>query len=224
MSARSASSTLAATPVARWLPLGLVAGPVLFTVAWLVLGFVSPGYTAWGAYIPYSPIHQGVSGLGLGPTGPFMNAAFLANGVLTAAGVVDVFRAIPELSRRARWICAALLMLPALGSVTDGVFTLDAFLLHNLGFGLVLTTVVSFPVTGVLLRRVPSWRGFGTWLIAGGPLTLALTAAFFMTFTPTIAGAETGIAGLMERLLILEVQAWYVALGWLAFRNQGETK
>ncbi|MDP8960228.1 MAG: hypothetical protein M3N32_01150 [Actinomycetota bacterium] len=61
----------------RWLALGAVVGPSLFTLAWLVLGFLTPGYTLWDLQIaPYSAVHQPVSGLGLGPTGPFMNAAF----------------------------------------------------------------------------------------------------------------------------------------------------
>ena len=52
----------------RWLALGAIVGPVLFTLAWVVLGFLSPGYTAWGIRIaPYSPISQPISGLGLGP-------------------------------------------------------------------------------------------------------------------------------------------------------------
>jgi hypothetical protein len=36
---------------ARWLALGAVAGPVLFTVAWLILGVLSPGYTLFGTLI-----------------------------------------------------------------------------------------------------------------------------------------------------------------------------
>ena len=59
--------------------LGAAAGPAVFTLTWLVLGFVSRGYTAWGVYVPYSPIHQGVSGLGLGETALYMNAAFIVN-------------------------------------------------------------------------------------------------------------------------------------------------
>src|SRR5438105_328413 len=71
-------STPAAPKAARWLALGAIVGPVLFTVAWLVLGFLSPGYAAWGTWIgPYSPIHQGISGLGLGVTAPYMNTAFV---------------------------------------------------------------------------------------------------------------------------------------------------
>src|ERR1700719_2319464 len=73
--------------LAPWLSLGAGAGPILFTIAWLVLGFLSPGYSLWGTRIaPYSPISQPLSGLGLGPTGPYMNAAFVLHGLLILAG------------------------------------------------------------------------------------------------------------------------------------------
>ena len=43
-----------------------MAGPALFTLAWIVLGFLNPGYTLFGIRIePYSPISQPSSGLGL---------------------------------------------------------------------------------------------------------------------------------------------------------------
>ena len=215
-----------ARPAARWVALGTVAGPVLFTLGWFVLGFVSPGYTMWGIRIaPYSVVSQPLSGLGLGPTGPFMNAIFMLSGLLMVVGAVGVFRSIPELSPAARWIGTTLLALPGLGAAIDGLFTLEHFFLHFVGFGLALTTVVGFPVVGYLLRRIPSWRGFGSWLIAAGPVTLALTVLYFATFTPTIEGVQHGVAGLTERLLVLELQAWYVALGWLAFnKSKGDSR
>jgi hypothetical protein len=206
----------------RWLPLGAVAGPVLLTLGWLVLGFISPGYTMWGARVaPYSAISQPLSGLGLGSTGPFMNAAFILSGLLMMAGAFGIFQAIPELGPRARWTGTVLLALPGVGAVVDGIFTLEHFFLHFVGFGLALTTVVGFPVIGFFLRRVPTWHGLGTWLIVAGPVTLALTVLYFATFTPTIEGIQHGVAGLTERLLVLELQAWYVVLGWLAFRRAG---
>ncbi len=206
-------------------PLAAVAGPVLLTLAWFVLGFMNAGYSLWGTRIaPYSAISQPLSGLGLGPTGPFMNTAFVLSGLLMMAGAIGVFRAIHELGARTRWICTALLALPGLGAVIDGLFTLEHFFLHFVGFGLALTTVVGFPVIGVFLRRVPGWRGFGSWLIVAGPVTLALTVLYFATFTPTIEGVQHGVAGLTERILVLELQAWYVALGWLAFtRPKGDS-
>jgi hypothetical protein len=114
------------------------------------------------------------------------------------------------------------LALPGLGSVMDGMFTLEHFFLHFLDFGLALTTVVGFPIVGYLFRRVPCCRGFGSWLIVAGPLTLALTVLYLATFTPTIEGIPHGVAGLTERILVLELQAWYVAIGWLVFRRRGQ--
>jgi hypothetical protein len=198
------------------LALGAILGPVVFTLGWLVLGFISPGYTMWGVHVaPYSAISQPLSGLGLGPTGPFMNAAFIVSGLLLMAGAVGVFASISELGPVARWTCTAVFALPGVGAVIDGIFTFENFLPHFFGFGLALTTVVGFPVVGFILRRIPSWRNFGTWLVAAGPLTLALTVLYFMTFTPTVEGIQHGVAGLTERLLVLELDAWYVAIGWL---------
>ena len=209
----------------RWLALGAVGGPVLFTVAWLALGFVSPGYTAWGVHIaPYSPISQSISGLGLGPTGPYMNAVFVLSGVLMMVGAAGICLSIRDLSAVARWTCLALLALPGLGSVLDGLFTIESFFGHSVvGFGLILTSVLGLPAVGWLLRSVPGWHRIGTWLLLSGPLTLALAVLYFASFTPTATGAETGIAGLTERMLVLEIQAWYVGLGWLAFGRPAGT-
>src|SRR5260370_7110563 len=103
-----------------WLALGAVAGPAVLTLAWFVLGFISPGYTMWGTRIaPYSIISQPLSGLGLGPTGPLMNAAFIASGLLIVAGSVGVFRAIPALSPSPPSIRTVLLPLPRLRSLLD---------------------------------------------------------------------------------------------------------
>src|SRR6266566_5038358 len=205
----------------RGLALGAVVGPVLFTLAWVVLGELSPGYTAWGIRIaPYSPVSQPISGLGLGITAPFMNTAFVFSGLLILAGVVGMFQGIREMDTLARWSCTVLLALSPLGMVVDGIFTLESFLPHTVGFLLATASpVLSFVVIGLLLRRVKSFRRFGTSLLLGSPLTLALVVLYFLTFSPTVAGIQTGVAGLTERLLAVEVHAWLVALGALAFRR-----
>jgi Protein of unknown function (DUF998) len=204
-------------------PLGAVVGPVLFTLSWSVLGFLSPGYTLWGTKIaPYSPLSQPVSGLGLGPTGPFMNTAFVLSGLLLLVGVTGAFQSIREMGTVARRTCSALLALSPLGVIADGVFTLESMLLHSVGLFLAAATpVLSFLVTGRLLRRVPRWRRFGNWLLLGSPLTLVLLVLFFATFNPTTSGAGRGVGGLVQRVLIIEVHAWFVALGWLAFSGSG---
>src|SRR5438067_12324216 len=156
-----AKPAVQASPEAiRWLALGAAAGPVLFTLAWVVLGFLSPGYTAWGTRIaPYSPISQGISGLGLGITAPFMNTAFVLSGLLILVGVVGIFQGIREMGTLARWSCTVLLALSPLGMVVDGFFTLESILPHTAGFLLgCATPVLSFVVIGLLLRRVKSFR------------------------------------------------------------------
>jgi hypothetical protein len=222
VSAGFAQPAAQASPQApRWLALGAVAGPVLFTLTWVVLGELSPGYTAWGTRIaPYSPISQPISGLGLGPTGPFMNAAFVLSGLLILTGVVGIFQSIREMGALARWSCTVLLVLSPLGMAMDGIFTLESFLPHTVGFLLATASpVLSFVVIGLLLRRLQSFRQFGTWLLVASPLTLLLVVLYFLTFTPTVAGIQTGVAGLTERILGIEVHAWLVALGALAFRR-----
>ena len=224
--AGTARVTTATTPGrrgARWMSTGLVVGPVLFTGAWLLLGFVSPGFTMFGTRIaPYSPMSAGISGLGLGVTGPYMNAVFVLTGLLMLLGVIGALYSIPPLRGAERWRCIGLLALTPVGAIIDGFFTVESFLPHFvgavLGFG---SPVVSFVVTGRVLRRVAAWQAFGTWLIAGSPLTLVLMVLYFATFTPTAAGARSGVAGLTERILVVEVLAWFAALGWLAFRGRG---
>ena len=212
---------LATPETVRWLALGAVAGPVLFTLAWFVLGFLSPGYPLFGTLIaPYSPISQPVSGLGLGPTAPFMNAAFVLGGLLLLVGVVGTFQGIREMSAGARRSCTVLLALTPLGMIVDGLFTLESVVLHLVGFLLAVgTPVVSFLAAGFVLRGISGWRRFGTWLLLGSPLTLVLVALFFGTFDPAASGAGLGVAGLTQRLLVVEVHAWFVALGWLACRR-----
>ena len=205
----------------RWLALGAVAGPALFTFAWFVLGFLSPGFTLFGTLIaPYSSISQPISGLGLGPTGPFMNAAFVLGGLLLLAGVIGIFQGIGEIGAVSRSGCMALLALSSLGMVICGAFTLESFFLHFVGFLLgVATPVLGFLVTGLVLRRIPRWRRFGMWLLLGSPLTLLLVILSLVSFDPVASGAGLGVARLTQRILVVEVDAWFVALGWLAFRR-----
>ena len=215
--------TPASSETSRWLALGAIAGPVLFTIAWLFLGFISPGYTAWGVRVaPYSPISQPISGLGLGITAPYMNAAFVLSGLLILIGVVGTLHNIRQMTAGARWACGVLLAFLAVGMAMDGIFTLEAGALHFMGFGLAMIgPLLGFVVTGLALRRIPSLRRFGTWLLLGSPLTLGFVVLYFATFSPTVAGTQSGVAGLTERILVTEVLAWYVALGRLAFRRRG---
>lgn len=207
------------TTASSWLTLGLVVGPVLFTVAWFVLGFLNTGYALWDIHVEeYSAVSQPVSGLGLGNTAPYMNTAFVVSGLLVIGGAFGFVSRFNEWQPRTRWFLGGLLALHGLGAVIDGFFTLESADLHFLGFLFAVTPIVTFLILARYLRRIPRWRRLGTQLRWASPLTLILVAAFFATFDPTATGS--GVAGLTQRLLILEIQFWFVVLGWTATRHR----
>jgi Protein of unknown function (DUF998) len=218
----SASTQKASRDWSRRLALGAVAGPILFTVAWLILGALSPGYTVSGTWIsPYSAISQPISGLGLGETARYMNTAFVISGVLLLAGVIGVARTLPPGGRPvARIVSAILLGLAPVGLIIVGLFTLDSPLRHLAGAMLVLATpVVSFLVTGWYLRGVPGWHRFGNRLLLASPVTLVLFIVYNLSFSQAAVAAGHGVAGLTQRLLFVEILGWFVAMGWLAYRR-----
>jgi hypothetical membrane protein len=223
----SPSSTGTARPRwLRWLPLGAVAGPVLFTAGWVILGAVSPGYTVAGTWIsPYSAITQPISGLGLGETGPYMNSMFIISGVLLLAGVIGVVLALPPGGRRVtRIVSSILLALSPVGLIIIGLFTLDSPAMHLFGAMLILATpVISFLITGLHLRGLPEWHRFGNKLLVAAPLTLVLFVLYTVSFDQVAVAAGHGVAGLTQRLLFVDILTWFAAMGWLAFRRTSET-
>lgn len=208
-----------ATDVKRWSAWGAVVGPIQFTVTWLVLGFVSEGYALWDDWIDYSPVGQPISGLGMGATAWTMNVSFVALGVLLIVGARGICAAIPDLTPRARRACAVLLGTVGVGAILDGLFNLESILLHSLGFFLVISTVIGFPIVGRLLLKVPEWRSLGRGLVFAGPITLVLSVGYFASFDPIAAGRGEGVAGLTQRVLVTWIFAWYVVLGWRAARS-----
>lgn len=210
-------------PAARTLALGAVIGPVLFTLAWLVLGFVSTGYTLFNhTFTDYSPVSQPISGLGMGATAGYMNTAFVVTGAILIIGVAGVIRTTDGTGRPGlRRAALVLLAGTGLGQLLCGLFTLEAMIPHMLGFLLALgLPIVSFAVAGRYFRHQPGWRKFGTWLMTlGSVLALLLLVAFFAAFQPTADGAEHGIAGLVQRAGVIHVHAWFVVMGWLAHRS-----
>jgi hypothetical membrane protein len=219
----SMSTGTAGSQWPRRLALGAIAGPALFTAAWLILGFVSPGYTVFGTWIsPYSPISQPISGLGLGKTAPYMNAAFIASGLLLLAGVIGVARSLPAGGRPVlRRAGVTSLALAPLGLIVVGLFDLEKPALHLVGAMLILATpVVSFLLIGLYLRGVPGQRRFGNALLLASPLTLALFVIYNLSFSQAATAAGHGTAGLTQRVLFVEVLVWFVAMGLRARRGR----
>lgn len=221
----SKAAAPAAPQAARWLTLGAVIGPVLFTLAWIVLGVLQPAIqTDYGVMGGLSgAISNPISGLGVGPNAPLFNAVgFVLSGLITFVGVVAVFQTTRATGREAlRAVCMVLLALSPLGMALAGVFTLKTSVMLHLAAALVafLAAIAGFVAAGFYFRQTPRWRRFGNWLLVAAPLSLALMVAYFVSFNIATVAAGAGVAGLTERIFVLEVHAWYVALGWLAWRQ-----
>jgi hypothetical protein len=134
--------------------------------------------------------------------------------------VIGIFHNIKEMSSRARWICIALFALSPIGMVLCGLFTLESIMLHLIGFLLAVgSPVAGFVVAGLVLRGIPSWKQFSRWLFLGSLLTAILIVLFFQMFSPTEAGNGVGAAGLIQRMLTIEIHGLIAALGWRSFRR-----
>jgi len=195
------------------LTLGAIIGPALFLLAWLLLETIRAGY---------SPISQPISALAIGQNGVYMRIAFLLDGLFTTIGVITVFRGLKnKLSTATLWICALLMSLSPLGLLWAGIFTMNMLVLHTLGAVVACgIPIITFPIVGFKLRRVLGWRSFGTWmLIVGCLLTLILLVGFDTSVPVSEMATGGGAYGLWQRVLFIEVQAWYVALAWLGFRQ-----
>jgi ubiquinone/menaquinone biosynthesis C-methylase UbiE/hypothetical membrane protein len=197
---------------ARLLPLAAIGGSILFDVAWMLMGHLRVGY---------SSLSRPISALAIGADGVFVRTAFLLYGALVTVGTVSALRSVKqELGAVAHWACTLLLILSPLGILWAGIFTMDAMVFHiagaQVGCG---TPIIVLPIAGLLLRRAPSWRRFGTWMLLGGPLTIALTAGFMQSVPLSAMATGGGTFGLWQRALFLEIQAWYVAIAWMALRE-----
>jgi hypothetical membrane protein len=127
----------------------------LFVGVFTLAGFLRPGY---------SPIHQAISDLGVGPNGWLLNGSLVINGLLLLGFTVSFAWCMRSVfSRGWRWSSGALLALHGLGLVTAGIFTEapSTLTIHWLvGASLAFFgPVVAFLITGLALRRDPLWHG-----------------------------------------------------------------
>ena len=208
----------------RFISLGAIAGPVLFLIAWLVLGLAQPAMKGEYGVIGgvQGTVTNPISALGVGPHAGLFNSAFIACGLLTLAGALATLHAVrPAEPTTTRGWSAVLLGLSPVGLTLAGFFTLAASLvMHNIAAILIFVVpIAAFPVSALYLRRAARWHRLRMCLFAGSPLTLGLLVLFVVNFHLSAVVAGTGIAGLTERLLISEIHACYVILGWSGFRG-----
>lgn len=163
------------TSTARVLALAGIAGPLLFTAAFILQGFLRPGY---------SHVAEPVSALATGPNGWIQDLNFLVWGPLMIAYAVGLHLGI----RRSRYGLAgpALLVLSGIGLVVAGIFPArDATGAFSVGPGHLTGALLTFLGAGTGLiaisRRMTGdaqWRGAARYALACG---IAIVVLFLVT-------------------------------------------
>jgi len=202
--------------LARWLALAGLVGPIAFVLVFTLAGAIRPGY---------SPIHQAVSDLGVGSNALLLNGAGIVNALLMAAFVVGFhLRMQNVIGASLRWLCSALLMLAPIGLATSAIFTEApaTLAIHwHVGANLLFAgPLLAFLVVGFALRRNSAWRAWGNYSLVACALTLAINVAMTVVWTPGSPIAPLHLGGLAERVLLIEVLAWYGLFGWRLFRME----
>lgn len=197
-----------------------LAGMVAFDAIWVVLGLINDGYTLFDTVIEgYSAVHQPISGLGLGSTATAMNTAFIAYGLVSLVGAAATSVLVASAAPSLRWPTLITFGMHGTGSILVGAFTLESMALHSLGFMLVLAPIVGFVVIGRRLTAA-GFAPIGRLLVrVAGPLSALLVIAFFVSFNPDAAGEGRGVAGLTQRLLIVDLELWIAAIVAFAHRH-----
>ncbi|MDQ2902356.1 MAG: DUF998 domain-containing protein [Chloroflexota bacterium] len=216
------------TPLLLWLSCGTIAS-VLFTITYLIEGVTRLDYSAW---------QQAISALSLGPGGWVQQVNFAIFGVIviwTAFG----WRRFLKGGVGATWY-PIFRVFEGLGLIVDGFFSQDpAFgypkgviltppTLHGtihviFAFMSITAIACGFFVLARRFAREPHWRGWATYSVINGILTIALIATF-----GALNGQHSEVAGLFERLstsvgtiwgLIFFTRLW-LGTGFGSFQRQ----
>src|SRR5262245_38384624 len=128
----------------RWLALGGLIGPLLFTVTYTLAGLLRPGY---------SPVDQAISDLGIGDHAWLLNGSLILLGLLLVGFTISFYRTIrPPAATRLRLLSAALLASVGIGYAIAGIFDETNPLHWQLGASLVYGgATFGFLVAGLLL-------------------------------------------------------------------------
>jgi len=199
----------------RFLALGGVAGPVVFTLVVLVCAGLRPDY---------SHSMQVMSALGEtgGPNAQLMNAVgFVATGLLFLVFAFSLSRLVPRTGLATAG--ALLLGLFGLGVVGAGTFSCDLgctgmgtsreAYLHIVASVLAFTSgVTACAVWGFAFRSLPAWRSLSSFSLISALVSGVLLLAF------NAAAGSSSITGVWQRLFLGSLYLWFIVVGLYAFR------
>jgi hypothetical membrane protein len=200
----------------RWLAAGGFIGPIVFVVVFTALGIARPGY---------SPIDQAVSDLGIGANDWILNASLIFMGLSLVGCAISLYRTVRfPASRALRSLGLVLLASVGLGFAVAGLFPETNPVHYVVGAPLAFAgSILGFLVTGVLLRRNVTWRTAGSLTLLASLATAILIVLTFYVFSfyrwsgGTAPVGQNG--GLMERIVFVEIMAWFATVGWRLSRT-----
>jgi hypothetical membrane protein len=185
----------------RYLAAAGIFGPVLYTVTWLVLGFLDPTYSH-----TRDPISN-LSAIGA-PYALVMTSIILVFALLIVVFAYGLHRGLPS----GFWAGPATLAIAGVGYAGIALAPLnlaglgDPNVPHTISasvtvFAMMLAPLFLYP----RLRRNPGWKNLSGYSIATTILALAFA---ILASLPTFAGWE----GLMQRLVLSVVLVWMIAI------------
>lgn len=198
----------------KFLALGGVIGPILFTVTTLICSDLRPGY---------SHIHHFISELGATgtPDASLMNwMGFIPSGILISSFGLSLTLILPKkiLARSG----SVLLMIFGLGMTIVGFFSCDAGCpregslennIHDQISGpIFLCAILGILLLGVTFRRLPCWKKLWLYSI----ISAILSIVFLILLINSLDAYRN--TGMWQRLLLLTLFLWFAITGVHAFK------
>ncbi len=204
------------------------AGPIIFISVFIILGFISLGY---------SPVSQVISELELYKYGTVQVVNFIVSGTLLIVFSIGFYKAMQGFIKKGRVAAVSILLaLGGVGLILGGVFVTDPSgpnvahtirgVLHVIaGFMLfALPPPIAFIVVGLSLSNVRYLRAYRIYSVLAGIAAYGLIALFlFASGNTQLGGSHT--TGIFNRIATIEALAWYAvtALNILSTSSRGET-
>ena len=199
----------------RFLALGGVIAPVIFTFTVLICAALRPGY---------NHIVEFISGLGATGT-PYANlmnfGGFIPTGILNAILGLSLMLLLPK-NYVARF-GSFFIILFGLGMMSAGIFSADGpggppggsfqDTMHGYAsFPAFFSPIIGMLLLGIAFRRFPSWKGLWIYSVASA----VLAAVFVYAMINSIEAFR--FTGLWQRLLLGTILLWCGIVGMRLFK------
>lgn len=196
-----------------------VVSPIMCVLVFTLAGMLRPGY---------SPVHDVISDLGVGPDGWILNTDLMICGLLGIVFALGLYQSMRLVIKR-RWLLAStfLFVLSGIGVVNEGIFHQPApgdpaahlhLVLHGIGLAVLFYSLIAaLLVLGWHLWRLPIWRLSGCYLLCIALVTLGLL------IVPPHLKVFSHSAGFLERVQVIVGFSWSVILGWRLFIRGGSS-